>query len=100
EDGIRDYKVTGVQTCALPISEQIALRLRTALAAQQLELLVGFNALGGGRDTEAFPKARHGADNGHGIIARGQLLDERTIDLDLRSEERRVGKECRYGRWT
>src|ERR1022692_1150581 len=22
EDGIRDYKVTGVQTCALPISEQ------------------------------------------------------------------------------
>src|SRR3989454_11958165 len=24
EDGIRDYKVTGVQTCALPISEEIA----------------------------------------------------------------------------
>src|SRR5256885_5980690 len=24
EDGIRDYKVTGVQTCALPISEPIA----------------------------------------------------------------------------
>ena len=23
EDGIRDYKVTGVQTCALPISEDI-----------------------------------------------------------------------------
>src|SRR5256885_15983751 len=23
EDGIRDYKVTGVQTCALPISENI-----------------------------------------------------------------------------
>src|SRR5256885_12393679 len=25
EDGIRDYKVTGVQTCALPISRSIAL---------------------------------------------------------------------------
>src|SRR5256885_12859523 len=24
EDGIRDYKVTGVQTCALPISDQCA----------------------------------------------------------------------------
>src|SRR2546426_4198851 len=24
EDGIRDYKVTGVQTCALPISEETA----------------------------------------------------------------------------
>src|SRR5256885_7910278 len=25
EDGIRDYKVTGVQTCALPISDDVAL---------------------------------------------------------------------------
>src|SRR2546426_3467228 len=24
EDGIRDYKVTGVQTCALPISRQVS----------------------------------------------------------------------------
>src|SRR5256885_11779734 len=29
EDGIRDYKVTGVQTCALPISLDL-LRLRNA----------------------------------------------------------------------
>src|SRR2546426_12608209 len=27
EDGIRDYKVTGVQTCALPICRQSAMRL-------------------------------------------------------------------------
>src|SRR2546426_6645966 len=27
EDGIRDYKVTGVQTCALPISVALALPL-------------------------------------------------------------------------
>src|SRR5256885_3509583 len=27
EDGIRDYKVTGVQTCALPISKLVAARL-------------------------------------------------------------------------
>src|SRR2546426_10999820 len=28
EDGIRDYKVTGVQTCALPISRSTPLRKR------------------------------------------------------------------------
>src|SRR5205807_9989457 len=29
EDGIRDYKVTGVQTCALPISSLCAEQFRT-----------------------------------------------------------------------
>src|SRR5256885_6926744 len=33
EDGIRDYKVTGVQTCALPIS-----RMRVALTLTSLTL--------------------------------------------------------------
>src|SRR2546426_12215458 len=30
EDGIRDYKVTGVQTCALPISVQLMVTVMTA----------------------------------------------------------------------
>src|SRR5205807_1966213 len=30
EDGIRDYKVTGVQTCALPILHRVALLVRDA----------------------------------------------------------------------
>src|SRR3989454_11455947 len=33
EDGIRDYKVTGVQTCALPISDSLA-RVLDSLASQ------------------------------------------------------------------
>src|SRR5256885_12173662 len=33
EDGIRDYKVTGVQTCALPITQQAAPSVRQADAA-------------------------------------------------------------------
>src|SRR5256885_4036278 len=35
EDGIRDYKVTGVQTCALPISHagRASARLRAPVAA-------------------------------------------------------------------
>ena len=37
EDGIRDYKVTGVQTCALPISEarRIGLYLAASIARSQ-----------------------------------------------------------------
>src|SRR6266850_1927518 len=31
EDGIRDYKVTGVQTCALPISTRLLLRFPSRL---------------------------------------------------------------------
>src|SRR6266446_7241570 len=30
EDGIRDYKVTGVQTCALPISDKLRAEIATA----------------------------------------------------------------------
>src|SRR5256885_2997160 len=37
EDGIRDYKVTGVQTCALPISVTLA----KGLAKQKLAIITG-----------------------------------------------------------
>src|SRR5436190_23866931 len=73
EDGIRDHCVTGVQTCALPISGML-------LAA------VGHNEEGaaeGSLITGAF-----GA--GVGTLV-GALLDAH------RSEERRVGKECGSG---
>src|SRR5205809_5800798 len=71
EDGIRDVAVTGVQTCALPISTvadkpgegaRVLARLRDA----------GVNLAA----FHAFPSARKS-----------------------RSEERRVGKECR-SRWS
>src|SRR5256885_10584811 len=39
EDGIRDYKVTGVQTCALPISNGPAPQLANAEPRQLLILL-------------------------------------------------------------
>src|SRR5256885_6713391 len=44
EDGIRDYKVTGVQTCALPISPRTASR-RTALVCHPRSLKRGGSAL-------------------------------------------------------
>src|SRR2546427_8318531 len=64
EDGIRDLTVTGVQTCALPIS---------------------------------FPHEQY-----RQIDAEGRFMREREFRkpvYDERSEERRVGKECR-SRWS
>src|SRR5256885_13850599 len=40
EDGIRDYKVTGVQTCALPISAQGLNHFVSAARAAAAEIIV------------------------------------------------------------
>src|SRR5688500_19299531 len=48
EDGIRDYKVTGVQTCALPIFLHLTIRddvLRFALCAAALGTVRGAHVL-------------------------------------------------------
>src|SRR5256885_2799861 len=84
EDGIRDYKVTGVQTCALPIYE-----------------LVEVGAL---LDSRRFDRIGHAPDGRERSIQNdladslGFLGDDTEIPGD-RSEERRVGKECR-SRWS
>src|SRR5947209_13388053 len=77
EDGIRDIGVTGVQTCALPI----------------LQNLPGMNRapyLGGALLVRGTPPADTG------IYLDGQRIP---ILYHFRSEERRVGKECR-SRWS
>src|SRR5688572_32727012 len=75
EDGIRDLTVTGVQTCALPISARLV-----ALGAD---------------DVQAAP-----LDDPLvlGLGDQPPLLERRRPGL-RRSEERRVGKECR-SRWS
>src|SRR5205807_9013809 len=88
EDGIRDYKVTGVQTCALPI-------LPGAVSGSTLvdasSTLYGFEV--NGRSHACFSQCCH-AD----LLTGFRLLH---LDEKLsRSEERRVGKECRSGRWS
>src|SRR5205085_7331561 len=89
EDGIRDLTVTGVQMCALPISgvapEDEVLRPRHRCDRVELEK----------------PQPAHRLENparravqqlrAHGDAARSFLR--------YRSEERRVGKECR-SRWS
>src|SRR5205085_5784462 len=86
EDGIRDLTVTGVQTCALPISGR-ALRRRLRRprerpAAERLPRLV--------RDRRA--RHRQGRQE--------EVQGRRVVRHDVpRSEERRVGKEWRAW-WT
>src|SRR2546426_3250155 len=66
EDGIRDYKVTGVQTCALPI---------------------------------LYRTASEGSAGRGGEPLRVRSRRPRRLGSEVRSEERRVGKECR-SRWS
>src|SRR5256885_9121934 len=89
EDGIRDYKVTGVQTCALPIfgvtaAARLASHERVAGRVRQRA------------NAERFP-ARFIFLLGAELVVILVFLLER--DHQRRSEERRVGKECR-SRWS
>src|SRR5205807_4894112 len=89
EDGIRDYKVTGLQTCALPISE-----LQSELFAPEPPLSVGRQGL---IAIPLEPEAVEppGAGLEEEVLRRAEGA---RIEVLLRSEERRVGKECR-SRW-
>src|SRR5690349_23457302 len=78
EDGIRDLYVTGVQTCALPI-----FRIGKDLSKDKRERVLDALRL--------HQRYRFDPD--------GISLIERTRLRELRSEERRVGKECR-SRWS
>src|SRR5258708_14385935 len=86
EDGIRDDLVTGVQTCALPISP-FPRRLQLSIAYPTTSSC----CLLPGAVRELDAHAPFGAI----ANARGVGLDRNS----LRSEERRVGKECR-SRWS
>src|SRR5256885_4791845 len=84
EDGIRDYKVTGVQTCALPIFSR-GQRSSSCPAGSRgfLDLLPSCRTRGAAESASRKKHARAATP----------------LPPDERSEERRVGKECR-SRWS
>src|SRR5690349_23438847 len=84
EDGIRDLYVTGVQTCALPIS-----RGQVVGPEGQRQQL-------GERRRRAHARV---VDEVDGRVRRGELPQPLAAAAAGRSEERRVGKECR-SRWS
>src|SRR5438093_2290477 len=85
EDGIRDWSVTGVQTCALPISPAIGEH-------------VGIENVG---DAHPRPVMKGGAEHPISQLEAGGMAGSYRLQPASarlrRSEERRVGKECRSG---
>src|SRR5690606_39634017 len=86
EDGIRDFHVTGVQTCALPILK--------------LELIPLVQCLGHMETPLSLPDYKHLRELPHDSyvlnpLAAGarELVQKMVDDVVTRSEERRVGKE-------
>src|SRR5690606_39455741 len=87
-DGIRDFHVTGVQTCALPIFEKMQF-VRDTLSRQMTRgdkaLAVYYANILSGVKTHL-----------RNLFGSGANIAFRELSLAPRSEERRVGKECRY----
>src|SRR5207253_4596436 len=81
EDGIRDGHVTGVQTCALPISST-GNYCRGGIAISRILDCRATAVLPQGMSEERFEWLRARVSRPEDIIR-------------TRSEERRVGKECR-----
>src|SRR2546430_7545470 len=88
EDGIRDLTVTGVQTCALPISLSTLAGCAKTRAALLNEARVLAHPASVDNVTTSGGKEDH--------VSMGMTA---ALKLRSRSEERRVGKECR-SRWS
>src|SRR2546429_4507762 len=91
EDGIRDVAVTGVQTCALPISS----KSEAYLSSGQPDLALDWAKRSNQIDPDFDGAYRTLVDTYQQIGDMDQMLEY----FRQRSEERRVGKECR-SRWS
>src|SRR2546430_6052310 len=85
EDGIRVLTVTGVQTCALPICTADRLQGEQVVRSPRTVHRIYTASFGAGGALERFELVSHNVSGGPGP--------------QERSEERRVGKECR-SRWS
>src|SRR5205807_6099561 len=84
EDGIRDYKVTGVQTCALPICTRLRFSFAKGIQEPSFEESFGSSGV-----NPTLPNANLKPEENRSL--EGGVIQSR-------SEERRVGKEWRSWR--
>src|SRR5690606_40782579 len=85
EDGIRDFHVTGVQTCALPICSK-GMTASTCFWVRDIPCqLLGRIGVASAFGTGLFAQSND-------VVKK---LTFKFVDVLGRSEERRVGKECR-----
>ena len=106
EDGIRDSSVTGVQTCALPIYNPLRLKnysftiFKNNIKTRVKRVYHNYNIIGilEGETTIYLFNPKHKED----ILYQKNNIKKWAHKKKLqknRSEERRVGKECR-SRWS
>src|SRR5205807_3172675 len=98
-DGIRDYKVTGVQTCALPISMVCCCGEARSETASKTVRMAKRKFMGSPKKRDytqiktPTTEARRRGEKAKPLKHGGTEARE-----EKRSEERRVGKECRERR--
>src|SRR5207248_6116841 len=92
EDGIRDRTVTGVQTCALPISTHTLKVARIFARRQQSFKISAHCRIVGVFKRQGNPEVLYKITD---LFFRGHSI-EIYYTVKYRSEERRVGKECRF----
>src|SRR5699024_11335060 len=98
EDGIRDRNVTGVQTCALPISSSAEVTVRrgsdsSGASSTVISVVSGEGQRLGQKLAEMLRRSRCPGANRWAVASSGK-----STVTGLRSEERRVGKEGSAGR--
>src|SRR5690606_39700807 len=95
----RDFHVTGVQTCALPICQNQSIDDSEAELARDLRLLVRERIKAGDSDEDVrnYIVSRYGEFVllKPRFSVRNALLWATPVVVLARSEERRVGNECR-----
>src|SRR5205807_5116844 len=92
EDGIRDYKVTGVQTCALPIYLDAGYVIAGSPQTVRQQLTECIKSL---RVGHLMVLLQIGSMPKDLTLHNTELFAREVMPHVRRSEERRVGRECR-----
>src|SRR5262249_60130413 len=97
EDGIRDWSVTGVQTCALPIWVLAYLAINSDAKQGKIDTKAQMLVTVSWPDDHPDDIDTY-VEDPQGNIVWYHVMEAGLMSLDRRSEERRVGKEWRSRR--